>query len=60
LGVWRNRQEMASVQRSVRHPFEKVAAVYLDDSFFLFVCFILKLMSSDVIAFLFVYLSRNI
>jgi len=51
---------MASVQRSVRHPFEKVASVYPDDSFFLFVCFILKLMSSDVIAFLFVYLSRNI
>lgn len=37
VGVRRNRQEMASVQRSVRHPFEKVVAVDPNDSFFLFV-----------------------
>lgn len=54
VGVRRNRQEMASVQRSVRHPFEKVVAVDPDDSFFVVVCFIKKLMCSNVIALLFV------
>lgn len=35
VGVRRNGQEMASVQRSVRYPFEKVVAVDPDDSFLL-------------------------